>query len=270
MIEIIWIKLTLISCQFYRLSAVIVFVVLGISAHTLFIHGADSDIGCGIGKAKNPIFLLGILIFSTAFFSLVPIGTLLITNIVFILALRNRQQVGEPRQHHMEHQMSSTTAASSKPSDENESKLRNRESLERNYTRMLIGSNSVYLISNLLQITLLAVSSSWLGEDTSMDALNLKNPIPLMPILMNHSVNFIFYYASSVVFRDAFKSFREKKGPSWKTNCSLLIYFQSDFQQRHLPFTLIYPVLTSSMISIHVSPLFLDDNVAQYFDKNMS
>ena len=190
----------------------IVLVAFSISIHTLLIHGADSEYTCGVATDNSEIILTLNFLISAGFFSVIPIGTLIITNAIFIFTLRNRKKFGPSnQQQRMEYRSKDETTVAPSAVGQKEP---NKEKMERNYTQLLIAANSIYLVSNLLQYVLFFVASYLLSQEASMDALNLKNMIPHLPILMNHSVNFIFYFASSAVFREAFKCWLKNKLPT--------------------------------------------------------
>ena len=114
-----------------------------------------------------------------------PFATLLISNGVFVWALRNR-----------------THASTSVSNEQSRAKAQN----ERNYILMLLVLTGSYLVLSLtntiLQMIAINVSSKDLDKKTFF-AVTLE-----VPVIANNSLNFLFYFASGRMFRNAYRKAR--------------------------------------------------------------
>ena len=182
-----------------RVSVTIALFCYVIDLGLLYIFGTtntDGEKRCEIQEEANEqlsLFYTSVRIYFVAFSA--PFVTLLVSNVVFVYSLRRRFSSSQSRPE----------------TDQSRAKWKN----ERNYILMLLILTCSYLILSstnaILQMVLIGQSEKWNSAQKSFFEVALE-----VPVILNNSLNFFFYFISGQMFRNAFKKAISKICPCLK------------------------------------------------------
>ena len=164
-----------------------------VSIPVLYFYGHNEDKICAMLPKNFPVLLdyFNFTVNNILFFGL-PFCSIVIANIMFVRELRNRKQS----------KRNETKGAN--PTDEKTKREQQKLQAERNYVIMLLFLTCSFLVFSLsVAITNFLYVYMLLSDEYAIEQAFFVGTLSATSMLMNNSLNFIFYYLSGKMFREA-------------------------------------------------------------------
>ena len=154
----------------------------------LYFYGLNEDNYCTMMPKSFPNLLYYFNLITTYVFSFgIPFSAIAFANIVFVQSLLTRKTVGAQNEAHKK--------------DEKSEQEKRKMQAERNYVIMLLFLTCSFSLFLIMGAVFYQYSKNYKLEEATFFLVLAENSL-----IMNNSLNFVFYYMSGQMFRTAFKT----------------------------------------------------------------